>query len=260
MWNRRIAHGYRTIWVISTLLVSSIALAYAGSDPPPPSEPIDSEIGALGMYLKMRSPIRILKLQPQLVFFARLEEGEGIEDLDRKTDLIPSTFVDGYHVYLLDVPPGTYVAVAAIYWKEYPPDLIEIPLFSVGPLTFEYYLEFLNRPDTFRHYFTKQLIEETKTTSRSRSFSFMGKFVADVTSKLKTADEIQRHFMQMLEGSRANTPRIKKGLKYGDYSFLLFPHEVDRSKSAEIKFFRKAKKHLKEDAWAMVIEERLEGQ
>ena len=249
----------RSVCIILALLASSVVIGYSGSDPPPPAEPTDSESAALGMYLKIRAPMKLFKSQPHLVLFARLGEGEGIEDLDRKSELIPSTFVSGYHVYLLDVPPGTYVAVATVHWKENPPDTIRVASVNFGPLTFEYYLEFLYEPDAFRYYFSKQLIEETKVTIEPGSFVFVGEFVADSTTKVKKADEVQRHLMQMIEGERANKSKFTKGFMYGEYSYLLAPHETDRSKGAEIQFFTKATKHLEESTWAGVIDERLEN-
>ncbi len=260
MWNTRSAHSYRTIDVLLALLVASVPLAYSGSDPPPPPEPIDSENAALGIYLKMRAPMKRIKVKPDLIFFARLEEDEGIDDLDLETDLIPSTWVDGYHVYLLNVPPGTYVAVAEIRWRENPPSTIRVASWSVGPFTFEYYLAFVNNPDAYRSYFSRQLIEETKTTVGPRSFSFMGEFVADATTKVKKADEIQRHFMGMIEGKRAHKSKWTKIFLHGEYTYLLALHEADRSKSAEIQFFTKAKNDLAGSPWAVLIDERLEGQ
>ncbi len=136
MWDSGSPHSYPTISVLLALLVSSVPLAYSGSGPPPPPEPIDSENACLGIYLKMRAPMKLVKIKPHLILFARLEEDEGIDDLDQKTDLIPSTFVTGYHVYLLNVPPGTYVAVAEIHWRENPPSTIRLASASIGPVTF----------------------------------------------------------------------------------------------------------------------------
>jgi hypothetical protein len=65
--------------------------------------------------------------------------------------------------------------------------------------------------------------------------------------------------MQMIEGERANKSKFTKVFMYGEHSYLLAPHETDHSKDAEIQFFTKAKKHLEESTWAVVVDERLEG-
>ena len=198
MWDSRSPHSYRAISVLLALLVSSVPFAHSGSDPPPPPEPIDSDSAALGISLKMTL------FRPPLILFARLEEDEGIDDLDQETDLIPSTFTVRNHVYLLNVPPGTYVAVVAITFHELSQD-------EVDDLKTWQFL--LYNPWVHRHYFSRQLIEGTKTTVGPRSFSFMGEFVAEYRkvkkahreqrsgSSWESADEIQRHFMRMLEAT-----------------------------------------------------------
>ena len=151
------------------------------------------------------------------------------------------------------------------YWTSRKNWIVDIViLFPKGSWTLEFYDEVANAQDAYRYYFSRELIEETKTTIGPRSFSFMGEFVADSRMKFRDADEYQRHFMQVIEGGRANKSRPNNFLDFfrpgpHEWSYRLDAHKTDHSKSAEVQFCTNAKRHLAQSPWAAMIDECLES-
>ena len=226
--------------LIATLMVF---VGCAGRVPPP--DPFDAASSAIGLELKMRTPIKITSKKPNLVLFVRLEEGEGVDDVLKKTEVIPSTFCDGEQAYLLNAEPGTYVAVAAVYGKTRNFSASSTSQVGGGTVTMN---TSLRGKETNRNYFSRELVEATLTPVPAGSFAFMGRYVTDQSGSFGEGDEMQRYFLWVVEGEGAQKSGFAKMLS-GDYSHRLDIHEIERGPEAEQQFLEKARYHLGETAW-----------
>ena len=222
----------------------------------PPPDPAGSESSALGIALKMRSPVKIVSKKPDLVFFARVEEGEDIKDLLRKWDLVPSTMTDGEDVYALNIAPGTYVAVAATYGADPPPPGLRAELVEIAPGISPELVEYVRGDNTYRNYLSRGLIEKSMITVEPGTFAFAGRLVGDQSVTFGEGDGMQWHFMKVLEGKATSESGLMSALG-GEYSKRIDTHETDHSAETERKFLEKAREKLKGTGWVEQIDKRL---
>ena len=222
----------------------------------PPPDPSGPESAALGIALKMRGPVKIISKKPDLVFFARVEEGEEIKDLLKKWDLIPSTMTDGEAVYALNIAPGTYVAVAATYGADLPPRGLRSESVEIAPEICPELVEYLRGDNTYRNYLSRGLIEKSMITVEPGTCVFAGRLVGDQSVTFGEGDGMQWHFMKVLEGKATNASGLMSALG-GEYSKRLDTHETDHRPETERKFLEKARDNLKGTAWVEMIDERL---
>jgi len=237
--------------LIAAVLLTSLA---ACSTAPPPPGPIDDESSAIGISLKMREgPIHLTSKTPDVVLFVRLEEGESVDDVLSKEVLIPSTLVDGEQAYLLNVSAGTYAAVAALYAVEQKGTPIPVASQNVGSnMSVGVSIDMFGGKDTYRSYFSMDLIEKTRTEVGSHEFTFMGRFVGDQSTTFGDGDDAQVHFLKVLEG-KDEAAGFVKDIFSSDHARRLSFHEANRDRETEDKFFENARKHLKETPWVMYI-------
>jgi hypothetical protein len=67
----------------------------------------DDQSAAVGISMRVHAPVRLFRYRPDKVYFVTAE---------RKEDLytqVQSNYIKGDRAYLLNAPPGYYVAVAA---------------------------------------------------------------------------------------------------------------------------------------------------
>ena len=97
--------NYKNILFVISLF---IFLGCAITKPPP--KLTDSQKGAIGIRVKTIAPINFFGPQnTDLVYFIRLDDNEDPYDSNY---FIPSNHKDGENIYLLNVEPGRYSAVA----------------------------------------------------------------------------------------------------------------------------------------------------
>jgi len=240
---------------VAALIVFCTALLGCAATYPPPPSPIDELSAALGLDLEARhSPLRLTSEWPEVVLFLRMEEGESIADLVGREDLIPSTLVHEKQVYLLNVPPGTYVAVAAINIITEEPTEIELAKVPVGnSFNFSLSTELDKNDSITNSYFSAELIEQTMTTVEPGSFAFMGRFSTNQSFSLGDVDELQQHFLHVIEGAMAEKSGFNKHAE-GIRSRRLDPHKTDRSEKRQRKFFDKARERLAGSAWVAMMD------
>ena len=181
--------GKLPIFLFSALLV---ACESARPQPQRLPEPIDAETAGLGISLSLTETLGSLTkdtLQPDLLLFVRLEDGEEVKDLSKKLVLIPSTFVRGDYAYLLNASPGKYAAVAAIYGEDLEPIVVKLGSVNVGShVTLSFSLALFGGKVVHRNYFSQAMIAKSMTTVEAGSFAFMGSYAADPSFRFGDAD------------------------------------------------------------------------
>jgi hypothetical protein len=227
---------------VSAILGILLALSACGSGPPPPpnTNPMDDQSCAIGLQLKMRIPAKIMSIKPNLVVFARVEEGVPLTE---SFELYGSTYTHDGYAYLMNAEPGTYVVVAAINEHE-----------STSPFVSGSDSEVKATTEVYRNYFSCDLIEQTRTTVTPGSFAFIGRIVGDQSRTFGDGDDCQQHFLALVEDE------TKSGLTklvYGAHSRRVDPHEKDASDPAKKEFLIKSKEFFATTGWNATIDAEL---
>jgi hypothetical protein len=186
----------------------------------PPPKPLDHQMGGIGISLKTRPPVKIVTQKPDRVYFVKLHE--GTESSLIQSSVMASNYVKGDYIYLLNAPPGRYVAVAA---------------------TRSQFVVSLGKTD-YATYFPKELIKLTEVTVKPGSVVFMGEFIVDQSVGLKGCDDVQLHYYRLL------APGAENRIMFGDYHYRGSLYRAHQDKAAYDQYLIKAKEHLGDTGWA----------
>jgi hypothetical protein len=185
--------------------------------------------------------------------------------LDDERDLREEAVIQSNHsrdgrVYLLNVPPGDYVAVAAFTAKRPPsaPDygrLCTTSEIASAQACYEYY-----------SYFPKDLIELTRVSVGRGQFAFAGSYVIDNTPGLGNADPVQLHYAEVIApgvrnmgpGETIREAAVEALAKRRDFPGHAFHyrgsvHEAGRDDNARSEFLVKARQDLTEGGWSAIV-------
>ena len=202
----------------------------------PVPEPSQPQSSGIGIEVKLRAPIGIFSNKPDSVYFTEI----GTENALLQKQIFRSNYAKDGRVYLLNAPPGTYVAVAAFFFKQGAPRAApQSPgvTLSAGPLSGGY-----------TTYFSKDIVERTKVTVRESQFAFMGGYVVDQSAGLDGADAVQAHYKDVV-APRATTNTILMGLS-GDIHYRGALNESMNDEQARSQFLNNAKGDLAGSTWA----------
>jgi hypothetical protein len=283
------------------VVASCVAGGCASTPPPAVPEPAYEPAAAVGLSLKIRMPVKVTSRTPDVVFFAQIEDGTMIDSLSATTPIHASTYCDGEHVYLLNVEPGRWVAVAAMYatqkseqqaffdemhaaqerfQRQQRSDLARMEQMREAQRTGKRYgtssdtavdslltnvarafkhsrAPFLNDPlqrMTTRVYFTRELIEQSLVDVTPRSFTFMGRLVADQSLLFGDRDALQELFFTRIEGDPDRSGLAK--MLVGESSRSASLHEAARDPATERAFLDRALRRCTGTGWTPLIEKR----
>ena len=186
---------------------------------PRPEDPERSVIG-----IEIESQGGILSQKPDEVFFVAMEDESALS----QDHVFPSNFANGGRMYLLNARPGKYAAVATFRSQ----------MNTVG----------------FTTYFSKELIEATRTDVRPGEAVFMGSYVVRMSIGLKEADPIQRHYANVLAlaSSKGRASRlIPDGAHYRGTL-----DKAKRDGDARTAFLKHARDDLAESDWGPLLSDR----
>lgn len=195
----------------------------------PRAQPPKVDGSNLGISVSMVAPIAIIRLEPSIVYFAKVDVEHGLF----QPQVIPSNYSSHGVYYALNVEPGSYVAVGA----------------HIGP-----------HPEVgFTVYFSSSLVERTLTTVGDQELVYMGDHWVYMIPGLWGADAAQNHYLGVI-----GSPRMKPSLlklmtgisivgdaNLPDYRGVMMLSRNDEAKRDE--FFRVAKKDLKERHAALPV-------
>jgi hypothetical protein len=212
------------------LLALLFSLLLSGCATPLPVPKLEQqETSGIGISVKIRTPIGWSTEEPHVVYFIKLDD-KG--DIQQRT-VIPSNYAKDGRVYLLNVAPGDYAAVAAWYSKQMPSAVPVQPGFSVsfnpaGAIA----------AGGWSTYFPKELIEQTRVSVGKGQFVFAGSYVLN-TSVFGKEDPLQAHYAYEV---------ISRGVKW-----LGSIREAKYDDTARTEFLIKAREDLAEGGWTAFI-------
>lgn len=228
---------FRSIKLVSISLISMVIFAGCMAANVKISQPASSVASGIVIKIPRICP-PLMPCSNQTVTFARLE-GDGIIS----SDLYQTSTMKSDHYYLLNVEPGTYVAVAATYARELGAGV------SGGNISVGF-----SRAFGENILFSEVLVNKTKTTVAAGEIAVMGEFDFNIEGRmalapsasqfLKNADSTQAHYAKAIDPemeSRGATSSIKF------YRGELKASTVDIE--ARNKLLESATKHLSDSGW-----------
>lgn len=204
----------------------------------PPPGPLAPEMAAIGISVKSRAPVGLFTLVEKRVYFVRVDQEE---DVYAARQFSLSNYAEGGQVYLLNVKPGRYAAVASFRAQERTP---------------------YQGPGEFTTVFPKQLIKLTEVTLAPGTIVFMGEYMVNTSTSFDGADDAQRHYFHLI------APGARPGVGAGVLS-AMFSGEVKayykgslreekRDPEAESRFLSNALNHFKGTEWLGMVQKRLQ--
>lgn len=162
------------------------------------------------MSVSLTTPIAIVELKPSVVYFAKVDEENGLI----QPSIIASDYSSGGAYYATNVQPGTYVAVGA--------QVAQVVGFTV--------------------YFSTGIMERTKTRVGRRELAFMGDYWVYMIPGLWGADAAQKHYASLITPMRTG-PGVLNSL-IGDTYYRGVLMRGRNDEKARDAFFRFAKEDL----------------
>jgi hypothetical protein len=219
---------------VKNTFIAFAIFALAGCAALPVPKPLDPQSSFIGISVKTRAPVKIAVDKPAQVFFIKVDREE---DLYAQGSFIRSSYAEGGQVYLLNVKPGRYAAVACYKKKR------------VGMVT------------EYTTFFPKELIKFSEVTVAPATIAFMGEYVVDQSVGLEGADDAQVHYARLISpGAFTGTEKmvlLPVLTGHGDYYYKGSLHEEKRDKQVEIKFLTNALEDFKGTEWTNIIQKRL---
>jgi hypothetical protein len=228
---------YVTDHITRLFFASAFALAACRTVPMP--GPRSPELGGLAIRVKTRAPVRIISQRAEQVLFVRLA-GPGGSVLAGEP--MPSNYAKDGYLYLLNAPPGAYVAVACFRDMEPVPSApAPSPGFSVT---------FQPGPTNYTTYFPEDMIRATQATLTGGCITFVGEFVVDQHLGLDDADPTQRHFYAQF-GAGDEDESFMANAFGGDYHYRGSLHESATDARACDAFHAKTESRTTEAGWSL---------
>jgi hypothetical protein len=210
--------------------------------PVPKLQQADSS--GIGISLRIRAPIKWFSREPDTVYFVKTDADGGL----RQIQLIRSNYAKEGRVYFLNLPPGSYAAVAAVFSQTQGPSPVPVgpppPGISVNVVVG-------GGRTGYTTYFPKELIEQTLVTVRKGELVFMGHYVIDQSPGLSEADPIQLHFAEVIAPGAT-----KSGIGHffsSDYHYRGSIHEARHDDETRSEFLARAREDLAAGGWAGLI-------
>ena len=164
--------------LVSRFVIATVAVVtIAGCATPKVVDPPRDGASFMGIQLTTTGPLGPLSIEiPEEVIFVKLTSDGLLGE-----ELMRSNHASGDRIYLLNVDPGTYAAVASI---------------KSVPSPFPY-----GAPGTRTTFFPSQMISATRVEIGAGEFAFMGKFDVALPVPLSGSigpDEAQLHYQRII--------------------------------------------------------------
>jgi len=219
--------------VYGALVLATIFLGGCATVPVP--QLTRPESSGLGIVLTLQAPVAIFTAKPDVIYFARVDNEDGL----LQQAIFPSNYAKDDRFYLLNLRPGTYVAVAAFFARAGASPAPARPGLSVSAPGRTGYTTF----------FSKEFVEHTRVKVTEKDFAFMGSYVTDQSVGLGGADPVQIHYASVISPGAAQSGFLGSLLS-GDFNYRGTALEAKKDEDSRSAFFTNARKDLAESDWA----------
>ena len=242
--------------IIQCAFAIGVGIALLACVSPPPT-PEDSKSAGLALHLDARGPITVFRHKVDHVLFVEVDEEQG--DSLLRSNIFYSNYSNDGYFYLLNPPPGRYIAVAGVGTRE------GLPLSSPPKRdTFTGKIETspvdLTTSISFSDsiYFNEELVRRTEVTVQPGSLTFMGEFLVHTSVLKRVVDPVQAHYFRLLQPGESTNWFVQGLLHYaGVYSGRV--ETSLRDEGARERFAQKAAEHLKSAGWGGMLKGVAEG-
>jgi hypothetical protein len=245
---------YELRFLVLMLLTLVVAAGCATVPAVPNVESVDSS--GIGIEVWLNFPHGFSKRGASVVYFTRF----GADQEGREETVYASNYQKDGRVYLLNVPPGDYVAVAAA-----------LVAHGSKPLT-----DLSNLPKDIQFvYFPQELVNQTRVLVDKGQFAYAGSYVIDASYGIcaGVADDIQIHYAERFEpgtskcGIKQLLGQTSRMVLKGNFVIVgghIFStadvlthyrgsiHDANWDEHNKIEFFRKAQGDLAEGGWRIL--------
>lgn len=226
--------------VAKTTSVALMLFALSACVPPPTIR--DSQSAAIGISMGVTAPVPLFRFRPDKVYFVTAERKE---DLYTQGRMVESNYVKFNRAYLLNAPPGYYVAVAAHHKIE-------------------------SRKTTYHYktFFTQEVVERTAVSVDPGAIAYMGDYVVNQAGDLTNPDEAQINFMPLVDRTalfrmggtkEAIMAEVAVGVAGGGFLYSGLLGEANRDRRAEETFLEKAMDDLRDGGWSGIVQQRIDA-
>jgi len=222
----------KRLCILSVLFVTGCA----SMPVPKMTEP---QASVIGIQVETRAPVGVFSHKPDAAYFVKIDgEGDVVQN-----QLIPSNFSKDGRIYLLNAKPGAYAAVAVFRSQAGSPfGSAPQPGISVSVRVGK---------TGYTTYFSKELIEATKTNVAAGEIAFMGSYIVKQSVGLADAEPIQNHYANLL--SPGSSKSGFGNLLSGDYHYRGSASDVKRDDNTRKEFIKNARDDLAEGGWESVV-------
>jgi len=208
--------------------------------PPPP--PLADDSSVVAVRVAISEAFGLAETDCEQVYFVRMsDDGQFSED-----QVIPSNYATGGYVFLMNAEPGTYAAVAASKELSTPVDsgAPTKPGLSVG-------VQFFIVIDALT-YLPDAVVSHTIVRVDRGTTAFMGDFVLDQSTDLEGADEIQRHYFNLLQPNQEGNSALTQFFS-GAVGYRGQLKEESRGAEALSRFMKRAGSRVDEAGWSRAM-------
>ena len=234
----------KSIVVILGALAPLVLGACASTRPP---SPVNATSAGVGIRVKTRAPVKIFSNEPDGVVFVKLSEGGGPPYTDGS--MLSSNFADDGYFYLLNAPPGRYVAVLCGRIQAAPPTAPP----AAPPKGTSVSVSVGIGKTEYTTYFPADMVKLTEVTVTPGAVAFMGDYVVDMSTELADADETQRHFYHLLAPKDESRDFLAKAFS-GDYQYKGTLHQRREDTQAREEFSKYAHESLTKAGWSIALQ------
>lgn len=203
----------------------------------PPPKMAKPESAGIAIEMTMQAPVGFFTSTPDQVYFAKIDGEGGL----LQQSIIRSNYVKGNRVYLLNITPGTYVAVASLY-------SVKGPGSSGGSGVS---LSIGNNSNRFTTYLSKDFVEQTKIIVGPGEFKFMGDYLVSMGMGLDGADEVQRHYQNIIAPGAEKAGLMN--VLSGDNHYRGSVAKANNDEQTRNKFVQDEKKDLAGSGWEDLV-------
>lgn len=147
-------------------------------------QPIDSTRSIIGISVAQKNPAKKSKKtkQAEKVAFVKIRESDIGEA--NKMEIVISNYTRGARVFLINAEPGSYAAIASVYYKSY----------TKGKY---------KRKSAHTTLFSEETIKKSLIKVKPGELAFMGKFLIGELPDISKGDLIQKRNHEMFLNSKA---------------------------------------------------------
>jgi hypothetical protein len=180
----------------------------------PPELPKSPESLGVAISVEARTPWGLSSSLANRVYFLRIDDdARGVVDFSRG-ELFTSNYTNGDYVFLLDTPPGRYVAVACQ----------------------------VRAQDHWRYtFFSREIVQLTEVTAEPSQITYMGRFSVDEETDWDEADEMSRNSRRAVGA-------------YGGFLFHGTLRSERRDAKARASFLADVRKLMIEGGWGAMLD------